>query len=202
MLEIIKNIDTELFLFLNGIHSSWADFLFYWISNTFVWTPLYILVCALIIKRWKKQSIFILLFLILTVLCTDQTCNIIKKKVHRLRPSHDIELAEQVHLVEKPDGQLYRGGKFSFPSAHAANSCVLVFFFAFFVKARKKWPLWLMIIWSLALAYSRIYLGVHYPLDLLGGFFVGSFWSLALIFLWRNHPKMRGEWANRDIVTA
>lgn len=183
MLEFIKNIDLEFFLFLNGLHADWADTFFYIITNTFFWVPLYLLVTGLIIARWKKKSVIILLFMVLTVFFTDQSCNFLKKTIKRLRPSHDVELAEKVHLVTKPDGDFYRGGRFSFPSGHAANSVILVYFFGFFVRTRKKWPLILMMLWPLLFSYSRIYLGVHYPFDILAGFILGSCLSLLFIFI-------------------
>lgn len=184
-MDYLKTIDTALFLFFNGAHSAFGDFIFYWISDIFIWVPLYLFIIGLIIKQWKKKAISILLFLVMAVTCNDQTCNLLKKNIGRIRPSHTVELSEKVHLVKKPDGSEYRGGRFSFPSAHAANSIVLVWFFGFFVKTRKRWPLILMIIWSLSLAYSRLYLGVHYPLDLIAGFAVGSCWGFLFISIWK-----------------
>ena len=197
MLETILTTDQNLFLFLNGLRASWLDPVMYWFSNTLVWIPLFLFIAALMIKQWKRQAVFVIIFMILATICTDQTCNVMKRNIKRLRPSHDIEMMDKVQLVEKPNGQLYRGGKFSFPSGHAANSCMLVFIFAFFVRTKKKWPLSLMIVWSLMMAYTRIYLGVHYPLDILCGFMVGSFWGMAFILLWKYNPKFRGEWAKR-----
>jgi undecaprenyl-diphosphatase len=94
-----------------------------------------------------------------------------------------------VHLVKKPDGKLYKGGKFSFPSGHASNSIILVFYFAYFVNPRRKWTIALMVVWSLLMAYTRLYLGVHYPLDLLCGFLMGSIFSLLFIWIWNKVEK-------------
>lgn len=177
MLEAIKHIDLEIFLFLNGLHSSWGDVFFYWVSNTFIWTPLYLFVVFMVIRQWKKKSIAILLVFIVILTCNDQSCNLIKRSVKRLRPSHEVELADQVHLVKKPDGKVYRGGKYSFPSGHAANSSLFVWFFLVSVFPRKRINIILMILWSILLGYSRIYLGVHYPFDVLCGFILGSLWG-------------------------
>lgn len=193
-MEWLLQLDLEIFLFLNGLHFPAGDILFYWISNPYIWIPLYIFIIALIIKQWRKQAVMAILLLFLTAGWNDYFCNTVKYKTHRLRPSQTPELADQVHLVRKPDGTLYRGGKFSFPSAHAANSCVMVFFFGFFVRTRRKWPLILMIVWSLLLAYSRIYLGVHYPGDILAGYLIGSGWSCLVLYIWKKSPKVRGEW--------
>lgn len=193
MLQQIIDLDTSWFLFFNGIRADWADPIFYWLSNTFVWIPLYLLVIFLIIRKWKKKAITILLFLALTVTANDQTCNYLKRTIGRLRPSHDPKLSEMVQLVEKSDGKLYRGGKFSFPSGHASNSIILVFYFLFFVKPRQKWSIGLIIAWSLLMAYTRLYLGVHYPLDLLFGFIMGSCFSLLSIWIWKRCCGIKGE---------
>jgi len=185
MIEQIKHIDTQLFLFLNNLRVSWLDAFGYLFSNTYIWIPLYLLVIILIIKQWKKKSWFIILFLLLAVTCSDQNCNFLKKNIGRLRPSHTVELEGKVNLVTRSDGTLYRGGKYSFPSAHASNSIVLLLFFAFFVKRRRSWSLLLMSLWVFLFAYSRIYLGVHYPLDTLFGFLMGSCWALLFIMLCR-----------------
>jgi undecaprenyl-diphosphatase len=91
-------------------------------------------------------------------------------------------LEEKVNLVKRSDGTLYRGGMYSFPSGHASNSVVLLLFFAFFAKCR-RWSVVLMSVWVLLFAYSRIYLGVHYPFDIFVGFFMGSCWALIFIML-------------------
>ena len=182
MITYIEHIDTQLFLFLNNLRASWLDSFVYLFSNPFIWIPLYLLVIAAIIKQWKKKSWLILLFLLLALGCCDQSCNFLKRNIGRLRPSHTVELEGKVNLVKRSDGTLYRGGKYSFPSGHAANSILFLLFFAFFAK-RRRWSLVLMSCWVLLFAYSRIYLGVHYPLDILFGFLMGSAWGLIFIML-------------------
>ncbi|MDL2308915.1 phosphatase PAP2 family protein [Bacteroidales bacterium OttesenSCG-928-B11] len=184
MLDKILDFDTWLFLFFNGFHVDWLDPIMFWLSNTFVWLPLYLLVIFLIIRKWKKKSILILIFLALTVTANDQTCNLLKRNIGRIRPSHDPALVGKVHLVEKSDGKLYKGGKFSFPSGHASNSVILVFYFAFFAKPRRKWTIMFIAAWSLLMCYTRLYLGVHYPLDLFCGLVMGSCFSLLFIWIW------------------
>ena len=182
MIDFIKNIDTEIFLFFNGWGTTWTNYLFYWISNRFVWIPLYAAILFLLIKQWKKQSAWVILCVILSIFLTDQSCNLIKNSVQRPRPSHEIELSGQVHLVENPDGTIYKGGQFGFPSSHAANSIVLVWTFFFFLKSKKRWPYYLIVFWCLLISYSRIYLGIHYPLDILAGYLVGTVWAAIIFF--------------------
>jgi len=185
MIAWIEHIDTQLFLFLNSLRTSWLDTFFYLFTNTYIWIPLYLLVIALIVKQWKRKSWIIILFLLMAVTCSDQSCNFLKKNIGRLRPSHTIELEGKVNLVMRSDGTPYRGGLYSFPSAHASNSIILLLFFAFFVKRHRQWSLILMSLWVLLFTYSRIYLGVHYPLDILFGFLLGSCWTLLFIMLFR-----------------
>lgn len=182
MIDFLQSIDTNIFLFFNGLNSPWADFLFYWISNRFIWIPLYAIILFFLIKRWKKKSIFIALVLILCVTLSDQTCNIIKKTVQRPRPSHNVELCEQVHLFMEKDGSYYKGGQYGFPSSHAANSIVIAWFVIFFINNKKRWPVYCILAWVLLISYSRIYLGVHYPSDLIIGWFIGSLYSTVLFF--------------------
>lgn len=177
MIEYLLTPDQNIFLFFNGLHSSWADIFFYWVSNRFIWIPLYALLAFFIIRKWKKKAIPIFIALIICIFLTDQSCNLIKHNVQRLRPSHEPELREQVHLVAKPDGTLYKGGPYSFPSSHAANAMALALFVIFYLGEKKKWLITGMIFWVLLVSYSRIYLGVHYPTDLLVGWLVGACWA-------------------------
>ena len=127
----------------------------------------------------------VLLVFALTIVLSDQTCNLLKNSVCRLRPSHTEAIAEQIHLVQKPDGHRYFGGKYGFPSAHASNSMALAFLVIFFLSKGKKWVMVLAVAWSLMMAYTRLYLGVHYPLDILCGFILGSCYAFLMYFIHR-----------------
>jgi undecaprenyl-diphosphatase len=181
MLETIAHWDTVVTLFVNGLHTSWLDPTMYWISNKFIWIPLYAFVLFFVVKKWKKKSILLILLLVLAVAISDQSCNLLKKGVKRLRPSHNIELEHKIHLVENPDGEPYRGGKYGFPSAHAANAMVFALFVFFFAGNRKIWVLLAIFFWAALLGYSRIYLGVHYWLDVEFGYLAGAL-SFAIVF--------------------
>ncbi|MEG1555750.1 MAG: phosphatase PAP2 family protein [Bacteroidales bacterium] len=135
------------------------------------------------IKKWGKKTSILLIALILAITFTDQSCNLLKNSIKRSRPSHAVELSEQIHLVETPNGEVYRGGPYGFPSSHAANSMVLAFFVIFFLSEKRTWIIITILLWSLTISYSRIYLGVHYPFDLLTGWCIGAFWSLLFVYL-------------------
>ena len=89
MLEYFLTPDLNIFLFLNGLHSSWADVFFYWVSNRFIWLPFYALLAFFLIRKWRKKSIPIFIALVLCIFLTDQSCNLIKHSVQRPRPSHE-----------------------------------------------------------------------------------------------------------------
>jgi undecaprenyl-diphosphatase len=178
----LQQIDSSIFLYFNGMHASWADVLFYYISNRFVWIPLYLLLAFFLFRRYRKKAWIVVAAVVISVFLSDQSCNLIKRTVQRPRPSHNIELVDQVHLVAKPDGTLYKGGPYGFPSSHAANAMALAFIVVVFLtRERTLWTL-LMFFWMLLVSYSRIYLGVHYPGDIIVGWCVGAIWSGLIIF--------------------
>jgi len=182
MLETISHWDTIVTLFLNGLRAPWLDSVMYWISDRLIWIPLYVFVLFLTIKKWKKKSLILLLLLAITITISDQGCNLLKKSTKRLRPSHNVELEHKIHLVEKPDGTVYRGGQYGFPSAHASNAMVFALFVFFFAGNRKMWVLLAIFLWAALLGYSRIYLGVHYWLDVECGYLIGALCFLAVFW--------------------
>lgn len=172
-MESILTLDKKLFLFFNSFHSTWMDPVMYMLTQTWFWLPLYLFVIYFIIKKYGKKSYIPLLFLILAVTISDQTCNLIKNSTERYRPSREVSLANDIHLYQKSDGTFYRGGVYGYPSAHASNSMVLAVFIIIFIAHKRKWILAIALLWSLLMGYTRIYLGVHYPFDVLSGFLLG-----------------------------
>jgi len=181
MLDTITHIDTVVTLFLNGLHTLWLDTAMYWISDRSVWIPLYVVILAFVIKKWKKKSILLITLLALSIFISDQGCNVLKNNTKRLRPSHNIELEHKIHLIKKSDGELYSGGQFGFPSAHASNAMVFALFVFFFLGNRRMWILISILFWAALLGYSRIYLGVHYWLDVECGYLLGML-SFGIVF--------------------
>ncbi len=197
MLETLNAWDKSVFLFLNGIHASWADPLFWVISGTATWIPFYALLLFLIIRKdsnrfanlqWKQLAILVF-SMVLTITLADQTASgFMKPFFERLRPSHAQELEGLVHLLKNGNGDIYKGGRYGFVSSHAANSFALMLFIIRVMKSNALNAI--MVIWAITVSYSRIYLGVHYPGDILGGALVGMLAGFAGSALYLNFiPK-------------
>jgi len=194
MLETIKLWDSTLFLFLNGIHAPLFDGIMWAISNKYTWLPLYFSVIFMVIKYWKKESGWIILALIMCIVIADQVSSgLIKQWVERPRPSHAVDLSGLVHLVNG-----YTGGRFGFVSSHAANSVGFALLSS--LLFRHKTYTISIFGWAVLTAYSRIYLGVHYPLDILGGTVVGLGAAYTCYFIIKKlRPSLLG---NQDNETS
>ena len=170
MLTYLQEIDTQLFLYLNSLHVEWLDQLMAVLTGRWIWIPFYIALSMMIYFRVGFQKMLIALVLIgLAIVVTDQICaSVIRPYVARLRPANiDSPISDMVHIVNG-----YRGGQYGFPSCHASNTFCLAAFMSLLLK--RKWITAMMISWALFQCYTRIYLGLHYPGDILAGAIVGS----------------------------
>ena len=168
MLEKLLSFDRSLFLSLNALHASWLDPVMLWASKGLMWLPLYIFLLYLAVKNFRWKTLMVLAALALMVTISDQLSNLVKNDVHRLRPSNQPELAGSVHIVND-----YRGGEFGFYSAHASNTFAVAVFLIVLFQRRYRYLYLVMLGWAALMSYTRIYLGIHYPLDIFAGAMAG-----------------------------
>ena len=180
MLDRIKQIDTELLIFLNNLGNKSWDHIWVSITDKFTFLPLFILIIFFLFKKnGTKGLLVILLFISVLILFTDQFTNVVKDFTQRLRPCR---LNELQGLLRDFD---IRCGKYGFFSAHAANSIsVTIFIINCVDESVKKFLKPVLILWVIIFSYSRIYLGVHYPLDTIFGLSFGIFSGFLFKYLY------------------
>ena len=175
----LSDIDARLLLIVNGAHSPFFDSVMWCISGRWIWVPFYAVLAYLLFRRmsWKRASIC-LVTIGLIILAADQTCaTLIRLEIGRLRPANlNNPLSSFVHVVNG-----YRGGRYGFPSCHAANTFALAVFMSLVI--RHKWFTVMMFSWAFVVSYSRMYLGVHYFGDLFCGATIGSLFAVLFYYL-------------------
>ena len=200
MFERLIHIDTEILLAINGWHAPWADTLMWIISAKETWVPLYLLLIGLLVWRYRQPAttrvkwmqkvpacVLMIIVIGLAVGAADFIASgILKDWVARPRPSRVPELEGVLHLVNG-----YKSGRYGFVSSHAANTmaCGLLFSLIW----RKKITTCGLMLWVAANCYSRMYLGVHYPLDILGGLIVGALVAWAAFVMLKSLGVVSGE---------
>ncbi len=174
MIEQLKKWDEATLLFLNGFHTDALDPIMFVVTRTDFWIPLYLLLTFLIFRNYKKEGWMIMAGIALAVLLADQiTSGLMKPLFQRLRPSNEPSLRGLVHIVNE-----YYGGLYGFASSHAANTTAVALMVYLVLKDFYK-MIWLVFGWTFIMCYTRIYLGVHYPGDILVGAIVGLFAGFA-----------------------
>lgn len=171
MLDLLKKIDSDLFLFFNQFHNDASDSFWDFVTTIETWIPLYAFLIFILIRVFKKDSIYLIAGVLMVVLFSDQfTSSFMKPFFERLRPCHDPFIGHLVHVATKC------GGQYGFASGHSANSFGIAMFI--WLTFRTYWKgTWLMFAWAFLVAFSRIMVGVHYPGDILVGGVVGLFFG-------------------------
>jgi undecaprenyl-diphosphatase len=170
LIDFLNQIDTQLFLFLNGLHHRALDPAMVIISAKMTWIPLYVLVLGMLIYHFKQRAwLFVLGAIVLLALTDLGSVHLFKNVFLRLRPCHEPALEGLVYTVNNKCG-----GSYGFVSSHAANTFGFATLLAATFRNRLPWFAWIIVIWAAIVSYSRIYLGVHYPGDILGGAALGT----------------------------
>ena len=185
MLEELIQLDKELFLFLNGLgNTNWDDFWMF-VTNKLSSFPIYLILLVLAYKQLGlRKTLIALATVAILILVTDQLANFFKYGVQRLRPCYDQEVSTMMRLVKNSCG-----GKFGYFSAHAANSFAIATFITFLLMSKYRFIGFLLFFWAIIVAYSRIYIGVHFPLDVLTGVVIGlgMGWLFAKLYIFALH---------------
>nr|WP_302829420.1 phosphatase PAP2 family protein [uncultured Bacteroides sp.] len=183
VLSRLVEMDTDLLLAINGWRAEWADYFMYAFSGRWIWVPMYAAIFYVILRNFNwRIALGCVIAVALTITFADQVCaTVIRPLVCRLRPTNpENPLSEFVQIVND-----YRGGRYGFPSCHAANTFGLAFFI--FYLFRNRALNWFIMLWAIVTCYSRSYLGVHFPGDLLVGAIVGfigatlCYWLFGLL---------------------
>lgn len=181
MLETLQQIDQHLLLTLNGFHAPYWDNFMWIVSAKLTWVPMYATLLYILCKNFNiRMTIFTVIAIALTITFADQICaTVIRPIVERMRPSNlNNPISEFVHILHDK-----RGGRYGFPSCHASNSFGLAFLMMFLFKQRSLTIF--ILCWATLNSYSRIYLGVHYPGDLLAGMLVGLSGAAGIYCIYR-----------------
>lgn len=166
MVEKVLSLDTQLLVYLNSLGSPQYDGMWLLITKQLNWLPLFLVLLYLIFKKLgTKQTLYLLLFVAVLLTFTDQVTNLFKNGFQRLRPCNNPEINTIIRVVKKSNS-------YSFFSGHAANSMAVASLIYFTMRKYSTYFI-LLFLWPLIFAYSRIYLGLHYPLDILCGYLFG-----------------------------
>ncbi len=184
MINFLESVDHTLTLIINGCNTEWMDQFMWFFSGPFIVIPIVLLISWTLYKSYSlKESGWILFGIIITIALADLSSVYLFKEVFmRYRPSHHIELSQQLHFYQFDNGDLYKGGKYGFVSSHAANYFALLVLVYGLIQ--KYWMKILLVLIILIILYSRVYLGVHYVSDVICGAILGYLIAkLVLYFL-------------------
>jgi len=185
MIDQLIDKDIELLIYLNNLGTTQWDGFWLFMSNKFSAIPLYLLLLYFTYRQFGlKKTVVVVLFVVLLIALSDQTSNLFKYGFKRLRPCNNENISNLIRLVGGRCGGLY--GYFS---AHAANSMAIAVFFWLLLRSKLNYLFPILFLWAILVSYSRIYLGVHFPLDVLTGMFFGLIYATLFYALFKTFLK-------------
>ena len=183
MIDTLLEYDTELFLYLNNLGNPTWDGFWLLVTNKFTFVPLYAILLFLIYRKLGWKVLLFLVFVIAAMITfTDQVTNLFKDGFERPRPCREEDLSAIMRYVAE------RCGKYGFFSGHSSNSMAAAVFAGLLLKPHYKNLIFILLFWSAMVAYSRVYVGVHYPLDIFCGMIFGAL-SGYLFYRIQNYLK-------------
>ncbi|MFC3196198.1 phosphatase PAP2 family protein [Parapedobacter deserti] len=170
MIDQLISLDQEAFMAINqGLSNTFFDWLMPILRNPYTWAPLYLFIIIFSIRNYGKKGILIILFILITFGISDSlSSSVIKKSVQRVRPCNDVEFREDINVLVRC------GSGYSFTSSHATNHFSIAVILIMIFYRRWKPILWLALFWAAIISTAQVYVGVHYPLDIICGALLGS----------------------------
>jgi len=181
LFETILQVDKQVLIFLNNLGTEQWDPFWRAVTKQFNWIPLFATIIFLVIKAfgWKRGG-FIILSMIILVAFSDQFTNLVKNFIERLRPNNDPQIKDLLRTVDS-----YSPGGYSFMSGHATTSTFFTVYTLLLLKGKYQKYIYLMLIFPVVFSYSRLYLGVHFPIDILTGITIGIIFANLYFTLYK-----------------
>jgi len=182
MVDNLIELDKKISIFINDHHCQFIDYVMEYASYTFTWIPVFLFLLFLVYKNFnRKQFYFVLIFTVVLITLTDMiSFEVFKENFQRLRPCHDPSLKGIIRIVNN-----HCGGDYGFISSHASNYFGIATFFGLLLNKKYKYLFYILVIWAVLIAYSRIYLGVHFFGDVLCGSILGFLIGYVIYFAFK-----------------
>lgn len=183
----ILQFDESLFHFINGeMHNYVLDIIMPYWREKLLWAPLYLFLVFFMVMNFKIKGLYFLLFVIAIITISDTlSSQVIKKTYERDRPCNNIYLKKKVNLL------VDCGPGYSFTSSHATNHFAIAVFFILTLGRMIKWIKWPFILWAASISFAQVYVGVHFPLDVIVGALLGSFIGFWVSVIYQSYNELK-----------